>query len=75
MGGLEILVLGAIIGGILGIFFRDKRRAAWVGFALGAIGAMVTSYVLVELVFASLLLIPVYSVLGSWLFNYVSRKI
>jgi hypothetical protein len=75
LGGLEILVICSIIGGVLGIFFRDKNRSAWIGFVIGAVGAAVTSYVLVETVFASFIAIPFYSLLGSWLFNLIFRKI
>jgi hypothetical protein len=75
LGGLEILIICSIIGGILGIFLRDKSRSAWIGFALGAVGAAVTSYVLVQTVFASFIAIPFYSLLGSWLFNFLFKKI
>jgi|GEM_PF-2202733 len=75
LGGLEILVICTIIGGVLGIFFRDKRRAKWLGFVLGAFGAMITSYVLVQFVFQSLFAIPIYSILGSWAFNAIFKQI
>lgn len=75
MGGLEILVLCSIIGGVLGLFvFRDKNVKAWIAFSLGAVGAALTSFMLVSILFASYLAIPVYSVLGSWLFNLIYKK-
>lgn len=75
LGGLELLVLCAIIGGIAGIFFRDKSKSKWIGFALGFVGAIIVSYMLVLFVFQSYIAIPFYSILGSWLFNFVFKKI
>ena len=75
LGGLEILILCAIIGGIAGIFFRDKSKSGWVGFVLGFVGAILVSYILVQTVFQSYLAIPFYSILGSWLFNFIFKKL
>ncbi len=75
LGGLEILVLCSIIGGVVGVFFRDKKRRAWVGFVLGVAGAILTSLLLVEFVWASYIALPVYAVLGSWLFNWIFKKL
>lgn len=75
LGGLEILAICAIMGGLLGIAFRDKKRGAWVGFVVGAVGAIITTYLLIELIFASYLAMPVYAILGSWLFNLLFKKV
>jgi uncharacterized membrane protein YeaQ/YmgE (transglycosylase-associated protein family) len=75
LGGIEILVLCSIVGGVFGIFFRDKKRSGWLGFIIGAIGAAITSYLLASFVFASLIAIPIYSILGSWVFNVIFKKI
>ena len=75
LGGLEILALCSILGGVAGLFFRDKKTKAWIGFLLGMIGAAVVSFLLAQFVSQSLLAIPVYSILGSWLFNLVFKKI
>ncbi len=75
LGGLEILAVCSILGGVLGIFFRDKRRAKWLGFILGAVGAVITSFILAQFVFQSLYAIPLYSILGSWLLNTLFKKV
>ena len=75
MGALEILALTAIIGGVLGLFFRSKSTKAWIGFALGAIGAAVIAWLFASFVFQSILAIPVYGIFGSWMFIYIYQKI
>jgi uncharacterized membrane protein HdeD (DUF308 family) len=75
LGGLEILAICSILGGVLGIFFRDKRRAKWLGFILGAIGAVITSFILAQFVFQSLFAIPLYAALGSWLLNTLFKRV
>lgn len=76
LGGLEILAISAILGGVLGIYFRNKTTTKPIlGIVLGVLGALMTSYLLVEFVFASTLAVPVYSILGSWLFNFSWAKI
>ena len=75
MGALEILVVTAIIGGVFGLFFKSKLTKAWIGFALGAVGAAVIAFLLASFVFQSILAIPVYGIFGSWLFNYIYKKV
>ena len=75
LGGLEILVLCSILGGICGLFFKDKKTKGWIGFLLGMIGAAIVAFLLAQFVFQSLLAIPVYSILGSWLSNLIFKKI
>ena len=73
--GLEILVGCALLGGLLGITFRDKKQKAIVGFVVGLVGAVITTFALVQFVFQSYLAMPVYAVFGSWLANFVFKKI
>ena len=75
MSGLEILIVCSVLGGLLGITFRDKKRKPWVGFVVGAIGSAITTFILVQTVFQSYLAMPVYSILGSWLFSLIFKKV
>jgi len=76
LGGLEILFICAIIGGIFGYFRRNKSRkyGALIAVILGIVGAIVMNLLLVTFVFQSILAIPVYALLGAWLFNYIWSK-
>ena len=75
MGGLEILVISTVVGGVLGYFFRSKKVKPIIGILLGLTGAAIMGYVLTELVFQSILAIPVYAIFGSWLFNFIAAKV
>jgi len=76
LGGLEILFICAIIGGIFGYFRRNKSRkyGTLIAVILGIVGAIVMNLLLVTFVFQSILAIPVYALLGAWLFNYIWSK-
>lgn len=77
MGGLEILVVSSLIGGILGYFFRSKSKniSPLAGIVLGFIGAVIMGFVLVEILFKSLLAVPFYAIFGAWFFNYIIAKL
>jgi uncharacterized membrane protein YeaQ/YmgE (transglycosylase-associated protein family) len=77
LGGSEILVICAIIGGIIGYFKRNKRQknGALVGIILGFVGAIVVTLLLSRFVFQSYFLIPVYSIAGALLFTYAWAKL
>ena len=77
LGGSEILVICAIIGGIIGYFKRNKRQknGALVGILLGLVGAIVVTLLLSKFVFQSLFLIPVYAIIGALLFGYGWAKL
>ena len=77
LGGSEILVICAIIGGLIGYFRRNKRQknGALVGIILGLVGAIAVTLLLSKFVFQSLLLIPVYAIIGALLFNYGWAKL
>lgn len=77
LGGSEILVICAIIGGIIGYFKRNRKQknGALVGIILGLVGAIVVTLLLSRFVFQSLFLIPVYAIIGALLFNYAWAKL
>lgn len=76
LSGIEILTISAIIGGITGYFIRNKKITQPVlGIILGVVGSIVMSILLVSLVFQSLVAIPIYSIFGAWLFNFIWAKI
>ena len=77
LGGSEILVICAIIGGIIGYFKRNKRQknGGVVGIILGLVGAIAVTLLLSKFVFQSLLLIPVYAIIGALLFVYGWAKL
>lgn len=77
LGGSEILVISAIIGGIIGYFKRNKRQrnGALTGIILGFVGAIVVTLLLSRFVFGSIFLIPVYSIVGALLFIYGWAKL
>lgn len=76
LGGLEILLISAILGGVVGYFKRikNKKNGALIGIILGIVGAIVTNLLLITFVFQSYLAIPVYAIFGAWLFNYIWSK-
>jgi uncharacterized membrane protein YeaQ/YmgE (transglycosylase-associated protein family) len=76
LGGSEILLICAILGGVVGYFRRNKSRknGALVGIILGVVGSLITNVLLVSFVFQSYLAIPVYAIFGAWLFNYIWSK-
>lgn len=76
LGGIEILLICAIIGGVVGYFKRNKgkKNGALIGIILGVVGAIVINILLVTFLFQSYLAIPVYAILGAWLFNYIWSK-
>ncbi|UPK66680.1 hypothetical protein [Chitinophaga filiformis] len=73
LGGTEILLICAIIGGVIGYFRRVKNRknGALIGIILGMVGAVVVNILLITFVFQSYFAIPVYAILGAWLFTYI----
>ena len=77
LGGSEILVICAIIGGIIGYSKRNRKQknGALVGIILGLVGAIAVTLLLSRFVFQSLFLIPVYAIIGAWLFNYAWAKL
>jgi len=77
LGGMELLVICALLGGVCGYFFRNKssKNGKLTGVLLGVVGALVITYILVTYVLQSYFLMPVYAVLGAWLFNFVAAKI
>ena len=75
LGAIEVLAICAILGGILGIYFRDKSKSKWIGILLGVIGACITSVIFIKYVFTGFIAIPLYSLIGSWLFNFGFKKI
>ncbi|MCS3795155.1 DUF5518 domain-containing protein [Niastella sp. OAS944] len=77
LGGSEMLVISAIIGGIIGYFKRNKRQrnGALAGIILGFVGAIVVTLVLSKFVFGSIFLIPVYAIAGALLFIYGWAKL
>ncbi|SHN40415.1 hypothetical protein [Chitinophaga sp. CF418] len=76
LGGTEILLICSIIGGVIGYFKRNKNRknGALIGIILGILGSIVVNILLITFVFQSYFAIPVYAVLGAWLFNYIWSK-
>jgi uncharacterized membrane protein YeaQ/YmgE (transglycosylase-associated protein family) len=77
LGGSEILLICAVIGGIIGYFRRNKRQknGALIGIILGFVGAIVVTLLLSRFVFQSYFLIPVYSIIGALLFTYSWAKL
>ena len=73
----EMLFICAILGGIQGYLFWKKQATNKVvlGIILGIIGSVLMTYVLVQFLFQSLILMPVYAIFGAWLFNSVLSKI
>jgi uncharacterized membrane protein YeaQ/YmgE (transglycosylase-associated protein family) len=77
LGGTEILLICAIIGGVVGYFRRskNKRNGALAGIILGIAGSIVMTLLLITFVFQSYLAMPVYAVFGAWFFNYIWSKL
>lgn len=77
LGGSEILLISAIIGGVTGYYKRNKRQknGALVGVILGFVGAIAVTFLGSTFLFQSYLLIPVYSIIGALLFNYAWTKL
>ena len=77
LGGLEILAICTIVGGVIGYFLRKKNRknGTLIAIILGLLGSIVVNFLLLTFLFQSLLAIPVYAILGAWLFNYVWSKL
>ena len=73
LGGVELLGIGAIAG----YFFRNKsaKNGALIGVALGFFGALIMNLLLLNILLQSILAIPAYAILGSWLFNFIMSKI
>ncbi len=76
LGGIEILLICTIIGGVFGYFRRNKNKknGALIAIVLGVIGAVAVNLLLLTFVFQSYLAMPVYAILGAWLFNYIWSK-
>jgi uncharacterized membrane protein YeaQ/YmgE (transglycosylase-associated protein family) len=77
LGGLEILVICGLIGGVVGYFLRTKsnKNGALIGVLLGVSGALFMTWLLVTILVASYLLMPVYAIFGSWLANFLFKKV
>lgn len=76
LGGTEILLICAVIGGVIGYFKRNKNKknGTLTGVILGVVGSIAIAVLLTIFLFQSYLAIPVYSILGAWLFNYIWSK-
>ncbi len=76
IGGMELLVICALIGGVSGYFFRNKnsKNGKAIGILLGIVGALLVTFLLVTYVLQSYFLMPVYAILGAWLFNFIAAK-
>lgn len=68
LGGTEILLICAVIGGVIGYFKRNKTRknGTLIGIILGVVGSIVTTVLLITFLFQSYLAMPVYAILGAW---------
>jgi len=77
IGGSELLVICALIGAVTGYFCRNKnsKNGAVIGVVLGIIGGLVTSFLLAMFIYGSLIAMPLYAILGAWLFNLAWSKI
>jgi len=75
MIGSEVLIVSGIVGGVSGILFRDKSKSKWIGFVLGFIGGIITTLILLYFIFKTYIAILLYSILGSWYFNFIVKKI
>ncbi len=75
LGGLEVLALSTVIGGISGYFFKNKEQSALGSITLGLFGGLITTYLLATFLLTSDIAMPFYGILGSWLSNYIARKI
>ena len=75
-GGSELLLICTIIGGVVGYFKRNKNKkyGALIGIILGVVGSVVMNLIGITFIIQSYLAIPVYSILGAWLFNYIWLK-
>ncbi|SEW45858.1 hypothetical protein SAMN05428988_6154 [Chitinophaga sp. YR573] len=76
LGGSELLLICAIIGGVVGYFKRNKNRknGALIGIILGVVGSIAITILLITFLFQSYLAMPVYAIFGAWLFNYIWSK-
>ena len=75
LGGSEVLLLSGIIGGVAGLFFRNKSKSRWIGFGLGFVGAIFTTYIMILFIPQFYQAYPFSSILASWFFNFVFKKI
>ncbi|WP_343668460.1 hypothetical protein [Chitinophaga sp.] len=77
LGGSELLLICIILGGVIGYFRRnkDKKNGALVGIILGVVGSIVINIIGITFILQSYLAIPVYAILGAWLFNYIWSKL